>query len=112
MAMLSVRAQHILDSLGVSTPQDLYRLKLPAYETSLERYILRTPHCGRKTLKEIMAWGESGARAHESDRPPVVYIRWVWENGAWHMAGYATEPMSGNAWARYAATPPQEEPRE
>jgi hypothetical protein len=109
MMTLTVRAQRILADLGVSTPQELHRLKLPPWEVSLDRYILRTPNCGRKTLREIMEWGESGRGKHEPEKPPAVYIRWVLESGAWKMAGYAVEPIAGDAWIRYDATP-QEPP--
>ena len=100
MTTLTVRAQRILGELGVSTPQELHRRYVPRGR-SVAEHLLRQPNCGRKTMKEIMEWGADGKRQPE-DRPPVVYLRWVMEDGMWHLVGYSTDrEMEGAAWVRF-----------
>ncbi len=49
-AALSVRARWILRNVGVASLFDL-----PSLQPSPEAYLMRTPCCGGKTVKEIMA---------------------------------------------------------
>jgi len=107
MMELSVRAHRILGAMGVSTPQELHRMFLP-WGVTLEQHILRQPHCGRKTMKEIMEWGADGSR-RAAERPPVVFLRWVMEDGIWRLVGYSTDEMEGAAWIKYEHATPQPE---